>query len=1039
VVISGFERGRPAASTGAPPPLDDSQRAVVNLPEEASAAVIGAPGTGKTTTLIELVADRVLGRGWGTDEVLVLTSTRAVATRLRDALALRLAVPTTGPMARTVNSLAFELVGDAFRAQGRPAPRLVTGGEQDADIGELLAGHLEDGAGPAWPDELGPEVRSTRRFRTELRELMMRATEYGVGADALRDLGRTTGHPEWVAAADFIEEYLQVVATMREFQLDSAELARFAVSAIDDSASSTTASDRIAKLRLVVVDDVQDATEATFAVLRALAARGVRVIAFGDPDVAVNAFRGGEADVLGRLGEVLGIPGVVTLTLGTPHRQAPTLFAVTRAVTGRIGAARAGRQRAAGADQAPQPDGSVVRIEASTPAREWATIARDLRERHLAHGVPWHEMAVIVRSRSLVDVVRRALTHAEVPARASLAGTALRDDHAARSLLTVVDVGTGRTQLTPQLATELLLGPFGGLDRIGLRRLRLALRAEELAGGGRRAADELLVDALTAAGRLATIDHRVARTADRLATTLAEVAASDGSISELLWTAWQRSGLARTWHEQAMGSGVVADEANRNLDGIVALFSAAKRFEERRPGDPPQSFLTAVLDADIPEDTLSPQQFDTAVLVTTPAGVVGLEFDTVVVAGLQDGAWPNLRLRGSLLAPQQLVRVVMGIDPANLDERRLVRDDELRMFALAVSRARSRLVLAAVANDDEAPSPFLGVVPPSPVLRSASGVPFTLRALTGQLRRELVDRRNPARASAASALAELAALGVPGADPAEWHGLIPPSTTAPLYDGESIPVSPSAIDKVEKSALDWFVDRIGGSSSGLAANFGTIMHWAMESTADPTVEALWAAIESRWNELLFEAPWLDRRQKDIARKLTVALTEYLGDFARDGKALVAAEHEFLLEVDRAQVRGSIDRVERHADGTVVIVDLKTGSAMSKAKVPHDPQLAAYQLAYSQGHLDEALAAHGEHRSGGAKLLYVKEGRGGRLYKEELQLPFDEEGFAAFRERIRVASTLIAAAAFAGSAEVDDWALGDVPRMRLIRVRAVSSD
>ena len=93
-------------------------------------------------------------------------------------------------------------------------------------------------------------------------------------------------------------------------------------------------------------------------------------------------------------------------------------------------------------------------------------------------------------------------------------------------------------------------------------------------------------------------------------------------------------------------------------------------------------------------------------LVTTPSATIGLEFDTVVVAGLQDGVWPNLRLRGSLLAPQELVRAVLGRStPPTIDERRAIRDDELRLFALAVSRARRRLVLAAVANDDEAVEP----------------------------------------------------------------------------------------------------------------------------------------------------------------------------------------------------------------------------------------------------------------------------------------------------------------------------------------------
>ena len=337
MAIMGFTRLPLDGAAADPVVLDPSQRAVVDLGDDASAAILGAPGTGKTHTLIELVADRVRRRGWSTDQVLALTSSRATATRLRDALALRLEVPTTGPMARTVNSLAFEIVRDAARAAGVTPPRLVTGGEQDADIAGLVEGHLQEGTGPLWPESLAPEVRRLGRFRTELRELMMRATEYDVTPQELAALGVSRGHPEWIAAAGFIEEYLDVVSTARETQFDAAELARYAVAAI----ASGSPGERVDALRLVVIDDLQEATESTLAILRALAGRGIAIIAFGDPDVAANAFRGGEPDALGRLATVLARP-LSTLTLSTSYRQGPELRAFTAAVTARIGAAAAG-------------------------------------------------------------------------------------------------------------------------------------------------------------------------------------------------------------------------------------------------------------------------------------------------------------------------------------------------------------------------------------------------------------------------------------------------------------------------------------------------------------------------------------------------------------------------------------------------------------------------------------------------------------------------------------------------------------------------
>lgn len=1016
--------------------LNASQLAVVELPDEASAAVLGAPGSGKTTTIVELVADRVLTRGWDPRSVLVLTSARAAATRLRDRLALRLGVPTDGPLARTAPSLAYEIVGVAARAAGETPPRLVTGAEQDADLAALLDGHVATGTGPSWPEPLTPEVRRTARFRSELRDLFSRATEQGINPRRLRDLGRATARPEWVAAGEFFDEYLDVVSSARPEQRDPAELARLAIAVLDDGGGG----DRVAGLRLVIVDDLPEATEATLGLLAALARRGIPVIAFGDPDVAANAFRGGEPDALGRLASVLGARDIPTLVLERAHRPNIVLRDFTGVITQRIGTAAAGGQRRAVATRAPEERPPLARIEAPTAARTAAVIARVLRDEHVLHGVPWSRLAVIVRSGSAVPALARSLALAEVPTRTGGGGLALRDDAAARALLAVVEAGTGRTELTAELAADLLTGPFGGLDPIGLRRLKIALRTEEAVAGGRRPSSELLVEALAAPGRFATIDAPVARTAERLAGTLDALRTAEptATAEELLWLAWERSRRAGPWRAQALGAGVAAAEANRDLDGIVGLFAAAKRFAERRPDVAASEFFAELRDTEVSEDLIVPTRSDDAVFVTTPSGAVGLEFDTVVVAGLQEGAWPNLRPRGSLLAPQALARAAGG-DDAVLDERRLVLDDELRMFALAVSRARDRVVLAAVVNDDESRSVLFDLLPPdTPLL--AEGSPLTLRGMTGRLRRLLTSRGvDPrTRAAAASSLAHLAEAGVPGASPDDWHGLLPASTDAPLFDGVPVPISPSRLERFEESPLDWFLETIGGSTSTTLMDVGTILHWAMETAESPDAAAVWERVEKRWGELLFESPWLAEHHRRSARVLADGIAAYIGDFAAGGGVVVGAEKAFELEVDRATVRGTIDRVERAADGSVVIVDLKTGSPVtSQAKIDATAQLGAYQLAYRAGLLDDVLDELGEHLPGGAKLLYVKSGVGGKRYREGVQAPLGEEGLEAFRERIRQVAVGMAAASFEGVLEVGGYGLGAVPELRLHRVGAVS--
>lgn len=1003
---------------------------VATLADGEHAAVFGAPGTGKTRLVVELVADRVERRGYDTDDVLVLSATRASATALRDELAVRLGVTTRGPLARTANSVAFQLVR---AATGAPVT-LLTGAEHDQIVGDLLEGGIRDGFGPAWPEPLGPEVRELRGFRSELRDLMMRAVEHGVDAAALAGLGERAGRPEWVAAAAFLGEYADVKEQVRPTQFDSAELGAFAAAIVrrstTDAAASAALGD-LARLRLVVVDDAQEATEATAAMLGAFAARGVAVVAFGDPDVASNGFRGGRPELLGSLTTVLDGAPVRRIDLTRVLRGRADIREVVRSATSHIGAALGGTHRQAdfgehdSADDA-DPLAPVLGIEAPSHAAECQTVAALLRERHLLDGVPWSSMAVVLRSGADVPAFERGLALADVPTAGDAARTALRDAPAAAALLAAASLALDREPLTAERAIELLTGPLGRLDGVGLRRLRLALRHEELAGGGTRSGDELLVDALSAPGGFETIDAAPGRRAARIAKLLAAargVAADGGTIEEVLWSLWEGSGLATEWGAQARGTGVLAEEANRSLDAAVALFAAATRFVEREPEAPAGRFVDDVLANELPEDSLAPQRSAETVVVTTPPALIGREFDVVVVAGLQDGVWPNLRPRGTLLHAGLLPRVVAAArsgaplpGPENAAESRAsVRGDELRLFALATSRARRQLVLSCTANDDEQPSMLMGYATERVRLRRR---PLHLRGMVGALRREAVGTADP---EAAAALALLAEEGVPGAHPDDWYGLAEPSTTAPLVDLDDpeafVAVSPSQIDRAEESPLGWFIDHVASPPSGLAASIGTIVHAVVEEAGarddgDTSVETLWAAVEARWRDLRFEAGWVAEREKRGARRMTEGAADYLATFADDGKVLLGAEGRFTLIVDRVRITGTIDRVEASADGTTVIVDLKTGrTPPTVEQAARHPQLAAYQLAARAGEVPNAGVI------GGAKLVYLARPARGVGYTERVQQPFDDEAETAFRERLAAVGGIMAGNTFEGPGEL----------------------
>ncbi|MCP2372373.1 superfamily I DNA/RNA helicase/RecB family exonuclease [Agromyces terreus] len=996
--------------------------------ERGHVAVFGAPGSGKTSLAVELVADRVERLGYGVDEVLVLCATRATATSLRDRIAVRLAATTRGPLARTANSIAFQLV----RAHSAAPVTLLTGGEHDRIVADLIEGGIRDGFGPDWPDPLGAEVRSLRGFRSELRDLLMRAVELGVDEAELARLGEDAGRPEWVAAAAFMAEYAEVKELVRPDQFDSAELGAYAATIVRRSGADPAASAALgplAGLRLLVVDDAQETTEAAASLIAAFAACGVQIIAIGDPDVASNGFRGGRPELLGSLSSVLDGAPVRRVDLPVVHRGRPGIAEMLDGVRNHIGTALGGGHRSAGlAPELAAPDGlaPLLGIEAASSAAESLAVASLLRERHLLDGVPWSQMAVVMRSGADVPAIERALALADVPTAGVATGLALRDAPAAAALLAACSLVLGREPLTAELAVALLTGPLGRLDGIGLRRLRLALRHEELAAGGDRSGDELLVDALGAPGGFATIDAAPGRRAAKLAAVLdtaAGIATAGGSIEEVLWSLWEGSGLAAEWGRQASGTGVLADEADRQLDAAVSLFAAATRFVEREPDAPAVRFVDEVLASELPEDSLAPRRSAETVLVTTPQGVVGREFDVVVIAGLQDAVWPNLRPRGTLLHAALLPRAVQarrsgsplpGVD-APSEARAGVRDDELRMFVLAASRARRQVVLACTANDDEQPSVLMGYARERVRPRRR---PLHLRQLVGVLRRDAV-AGDP---ESVAALARLAEEGVPGAGPAEWYGLAEPTTAAPLVDLDADPdavvaVSPSQIDRVEESPLGWFVDHIASPPSGVAASIGTIVHAVVEEVGarddgDTSLDTIWSSVETRLNGVRFEAGWVAERERRGARRMAEGAAEYLGSFADDRKVLLGAEGRFTITVDRVRITGTIDRIEASPDGTTVIVDLKTGrTPPTIAQTAGHPQLAAYQLAARQGAIESGGTL------GGAKLVYVATPSRGLAYTERAQQPFDDEAETAFRERLAEVGRVMAGAEFQGPAEL----------------------
>lgn len=1036
-------------ATGAAGALDPQQRVVVGLPASASGVVVGGPGSGKTTALVARVAALVQA-GADPDSILVLTPSRQSATALRDRLALAVGRATSGPLARSVASFAYQLVRATEVAAGEEPPQLLTGGDEDQLIEDLLEGDAQDEAAGArrWPEWLGPAVRGTKGFRTEVRAFLAECTTLGIESHRLRELGVAHSVPVWGAMASFLDEYLQVRADMRGAHRDAAGLVREAVGILRTAPPDAELVDRIA---VVLVDDAQELTLGGVELLEACRRRGIAVLAFGDPDVGSGAFRGATPENFARLAALLGDVSV----LSRSHRGTPWQNDIVRRVTQRIGAVGvvAHRGAAAGAE----PDGSVRSLILRSPAEEYDAIALALRERHIHEAVPWSACAVIAHDTRQVTALEAELSAREVPTRTSGPGRPLGALAPVRDLLRLVELAA-RDEWTYDDVADALVGTCGRLDPVELRRLRSALRHGALRAALEPGADpapsgrELVVSAVRQPLEFDLIDTREARRAAVLARTLAalrEELDRGATAHELLWTAWDRSGLERTWSELSRGRGPLAEQAGRDLDAVVALFQAAKRFVERSLDADPRVFVRSILDSAVAEDRLDAPDGGDAVRIMTPAGALGTEFDSVVIAGVQDGVWPNTRLRGSLLETWRLSDAATRLDAAavtTLDRRRAAMHDELRLLARAVSRAKSRVLITAVEDDDTGPSVFFEFLPDPE--RSLVEHPLSLRGLVAMHRRALTEpSARIGAAHAAQQLALLADAGVAGAAPDEWFGAAPPTSAGPLRDlaREDVRVSPSRLHTLEECELNWVIGDLGGDPGGATAGVGTIIHAALEHASGLDEASLWAEVESRWSELTFEADWRDRAERTRARDLVRRLHLYLRRFEEEGGTLIGAEPHFEVAIPLADAEafehhavlsGYIDRVELTPEGTVVIVDLKTGKRepQTDAKVLDNPQLGAYQLAFESG----AIPAAADRPAGGAKLLVLRPTAARADYATPWQPPFDDERRELFLGRIRSAVDVMRGTAFSAPYEDhcrDEFSYG---LCRIHTIGAVSS-
>lgn len=992
------------------------------------------------------------------------------------------------PRVFTPAAFALRILSQWFsqRLQPLPAPVLLMGADEDAAL-EQLIGQV------SWSQPA--EVTQTRGFRAQIRNLFSRCGELGVDYQLLEQLGQATQVQLWCEAAPLLKLWdsqsdISAANRAMALKLDTARLQDRALYALEHwYQADVTAPPQLPGL--VVVDDYQDCTAATARLLHALAAlnlgeaegqgwsagqmpsaglggasgaqgpgsrssangsgdatgagepgdvgvtspgdvehkdgRSTQIVVLGDPDEAVETFRGGDPLMLASAARDFD---AVALTLPQVHRGSRQIAALIELAVQQVQVAGCISQRRPNYQHLAQNSQSVCFKIAPDDTVQVGAVAAHMRSLHLEQGLAWGQMAVIVRQSSSVELIRQELRRGGVPLAPDTPALLLRSEPAAKALLdcarAALEQLLGVPVVQEEAARALLLSPLVGFSAIELRRLRRILGESPDHLSTRVLSDTELFDQLEAAPTLAA----KAKVAQAINEALAKER-SEG-LEGLVWGAWQASGKAQYWRQLALdieADSLLRQRADHDLDVVISLFKRLEVWSERNPSAPGQQFLDELEAQQVASDSVAslgarPQ----GVSVLTVAACAGRQWEFVAVLGIDDGVWPNLRLRDSLTQTGLLTDIVSqriadtvnlasltaSVDPQALAQARAqICSDEMRLLVAAMSRANSQLWLGAVNGGEQGPSSFFNYLSRQsdiPVEPIQPGGAYTLRGLVATLRRQLMldlKHNNGTQApQIAALLAALAQRGVPGADPRSWLGIAGASqflTELPAQlEGQDrlgtqvathavvalkqlqaqrvnqarqrgARLSPSDVENIETCPLRWYLQRHGGSpASSSAQQIGALIHWLAQQGQEHGLsrEQLLDLFYRERSSLQLPGGWYGRQENQRVEKMVENLALYLANSPANMQVEVECpvRAQVELEVDGAplkiKISGRADRLEHTSQG-IDVIDFKTGASVDSAGAQTNAQLATYRV---------ALQARGENVHGGALIMLGKENK-----------------------------------------------------------------
>lgn len=995
------------------------------------AVIFGAPGSGKTELALSVALESA-------EITLILTSTRQAAARLKNRYLNKKQGTVSTTIAQTVTAFAFEILKNDAAERGAAYPTLLTAAAQDELIKNtaiaLNLTKLES-------------LLSTPKFYSELRELWriidaQSLTQAEIELVALAQ-NNSIYSEIWREAAQLITACKKALQSTTK--LSSSEVLMRAAALLKDGY-------RAALPKIVLIDDAADYAADAEQFIIALGQRGITVWLLADPDTASKTYLEGSLNLLAKP-ELLYAPEIrkekrlQQVTLERVFRHGDSVREICKKISSSVGVKSYAAHREAAATSR---DSEVSAYLCESRAQRASAIAYQLRKAKIMtkseQQIAWSEMAVICRTREEALSVSRELEAREVPTTLLGGGVILNSYAVVRDLLVILEHILADKNFSGKTITALLTGSLFGLNKIKIGHLKSQLllayneaarvpsddneksksddtdRIDEIKYFSAQHILEEIFSGSLPLLEIKTYEHRVLSGFYALVSKLVKARNSDSPTS-LLWILWSGLGIANTLKKQALGrQPQVAKYANQQLDAVMQLFYILNRNEEQDEPLSPLELISQILTSSTPQDNLAATAARDAVVVTTANSAAGMEFKIVCVAQLQQGMWPNLKKRGSILGLSELQHALVG-DEHIPNDRASIAHDELRLLLLACSRAVSELHVFAIKNDVEHPSMFWKYFADS-VIDSNTGVSelisgISLRDIVADLRYLL--EINPKNKIAAAQLARLARAGVAGANPQEWYGVLEPTENKPE---DQIRVSPSTLDAVSDCPLQMMINRLQGlSADTTSANIGSIVHHAFAKYADKpnviTADYTKEIYDNLWR-IKFELPGEHLRAQKKIKEMAENMSKYEHESAAMGWHHAASEVSFQSVFDDAVLAGRIDRIEfsqRQDNQRLRIVDLKTGKyPLDKSKVKANMQLLSYRVALENGDV-EGFEGDSEAQVTEAALVYV----GAERLKKASQ---EKENTESKSEHEQLASAVSAAAEILKGSVVGSHNLGE---------------